>query len=91
MVGKLPEWNDWTIDIRLKQFRKIDSSNNILFISFDSDKGRAIFKEYCQDQYNSFIENAEGYQRIVFDIESKCFTSEDAEHLVSDMCLEVSK
>lgn len=87
---ELPKWNDWTIDLRLKQFRKVDFDENhspqgLKFVDFDSGDGKAIFKEYCEDQYNSFIEDAEGYQRIIFDIEDNTFDSHDAEMLAESM------
>jgi len=46
MVKKLPEFNGWTIDERLRQFRKVDMSiPSIEFIDFESEEGKKILVE----------------------------------------------
>jgi hypothetical protein len=39
---ELEVFDGWTIDRRLKQLRKIDANNKILFVNFDSDLGDMI-------------------------------------------------
>lgn len=46
MATKLPEFNGYTVDVRLKQFRKVSNHNSIEFVDFDSKKGKRIFAEY---------------------------------------------
>ena len=46
MVTKLPEFKGYTVDLKLKQFRKVNHEKpSIDFIEFDSDKGRRLLKE----------------------------------------------
>lgn len=45
-VRILPEFNGYTVDVRLKQFRKVSSEPNIEFIDFDSEKGKTLLAEY---------------------------------------------
>ena len=47
MVTKLPEFKGYTIDERLKQFRKVDMEKpSIDFVDFDSKEGKRLLKEY---------------------------------------------
>ncbi|MCX6706894.1 MAG: hypothetical protein NT001_02015 [Candidatus Woesearchaeota archaeon] len=44
---KLPEFKGYTVDLRLKQFRKIDHKNmKITFIDFDSKEGKRLLAGY---------------------------------------------
>jgi len=48
MVRKLPEFKGYTVDERLRQFRKVDRSGespSIEFVEFDSDKGEELLEE----------------------------------------------
>lgn len=46
MVVALPTFKDYTVDFRLKEFRKVDRNlPSIEFIPFDSPKGRELLKE----------------------------------------------
>jgi len=46
MVTKLPEFKGYTVDNRLRQFRKVDRSKpNIEFVDFDSEKGKELLNE----------------------------------------------
>ncbi|MGY4884386.1 MAG: hypothetical protein ACP5NZ_02285 [Nanobdellota archaeon] len=46
MVVKLPEFKGYTIDLRLKQFRKVNHDKpSIEFIEFDSEEGKKLLKE----------------------------------------------
>lgn len=42
---ELETFDGWTIDRRLKQLRKIDENDKILFVDFDSDLGQMIFEK----------------------------------------------
>ncbi len=49
MVVALPTFKGYTVDFRLKEFRKVDMSiPSIEFIPFDSPKGRELLKELGQ-------------------------------------------
>ena len=51
MVIKLPEFNGYTVDERLKQFRKVDRDKpSIDFVDFDSEKGQELLDEYEESQ-----------------------------------------
>lgn len=46
MVTKLPEFKGYTVDLRLKQFRKVNHEKpSIEFIDFSSEEGRKLLKE----------------------------------------------
>jgi hypothetical protein len=50
MVTKLPEFNGYTVDERLKQFRKVDREKpSVDFVDFDSEEGEKLLAEY-EDQ-----------------------------------------
>jgi hypothetical protein len=50
MVTKLPEFKGYTVDERLKQFRKVDHEKpSIEFVEFNSEKGKKLLDEY-EDQ-----------------------------------------
>lgn len=50
MVTKLSEFKGYTVDERLKQFRKVDHDKpSIEFVEFDSEKGKKLLDE-CEDQ-----------------------------------------
>ena len=47
MVKKLPTFKGYTVDERLKQFRKVDQSKpSIDFVEFDSEQGQELLDEY---------------------------------------------
>ena len=48
MVHVLPTFKGYTVDIRLKQFRKIGPGLKIMFIDFDSPKGDKLLAEYIE-------------------------------------------
>lgn len=47
----LPIFKGYSVDIKLRQFRKINH-NNIKFIDFSSDKGRQLLKELRKSGYS---------------------------------------
>jgi hypothetical protein len=47
MVTKLPEFKGYTVDERLKQFRKVDHDKpSVEFVEFNSEKGKKLLDEY---------------------------------------------
>ena len=54
---ELPTFNGWTIDIRLKQFRKVERGENpkIEFVDFDSKEGQELLLE-MQEYFSSLFE-----------------------------------
>ena len=51
MVRKLPEFKGYTIDERLRQFRKVDMDKpSIEFVDFDSDEGQKLLDEMDQTE-----------------------------------------
>ena len=42
---ELPTFRGYTIDARLKQFRKVLQDNGITFIDFDSEEGQELLEE----------------------------------------------
>ncbi|MCX6750255.1 MAG: hypothetical protein NTZ83_02260 [Candidatus Pacearchaeota archaeon] len=46
MAIKLPEFKGYTVDVRLKQFRKVTNRTQIEFIDFDTEKGDQLLGEY---------------------------------------------
>ena len=52
MVTKLPEFKGYSVDERLKQFRKVDHSKpSIEFVDFDSEEGQDLLAQYEESQY----------------------------------------
>lgn len=53
---ELEVFDGWTIDRRLKQLRKIDENDKILFVDFDSELGDLIFqKKILIDEINDSL------------------------------------
>ena len=51
MVKELPKFKGYTVDERLKQFRKVDREKpSIDFVDFDSKKGKKLLDEYEENQ-----------------------------------------
>jgi len=51
MVTKLPEFKGYTVDERLKQFRKVDRNKpSIEFVDFDSEEGQELLAQYEESQ-----------------------------------------
>ena len=51
MVTELPEFKGYTVDEKLKQFRKVDRDEpSIEFVDFDSKKGQELLEEYEEEQ-----------------------------------------
>jgi len=45
MVRQLPSVKGWTMDVRLKQFRKVDPQKGIVFVDFKSAEGDSLLGE----------------------------------------------
>ena len=56
---ELPAFNGWTIDARLRQFRKVVHGENpqIEFIDFDSEEGQELLLE-MQEYFSSLFEES---------------------------------
>ena len=53
MVKELPKFKGYTVDERLKQFRKVDREKpSIEFVDFDSEKGKKLLDEYEEIKKN---------------------------------------
>jgi len=51
MVKELPTFKGYTVDERLKQFRKVDRSKpSIDFVDFNSEEGQELLAEYEEEQ-----------------------------------------
>lgn len=42
---RLPEFNGYTVDFRLREFRKVEYGKRIEFISFESEKGMKLMQK----------------------------------------------
>ena len=50
MVKELPKFKSYTVDERLKQFRKVDIEKpSIDFVDFDSDEGQELLEEMGEE------------------------------------------
>ena len=84
-MNKLPIYNGWTIDIRLKQFRKLNDQTGLDFVHFDSEEGKEIFKEYAQSRHDELCEEANDYLQVVLYIDDDDFDMEQMEELAQEM------
>jgi len=64
MVHILPTFKGYTVDVKLKQFRKIGAGFRINFIDFNSQKGDQLLTEYVE----TLNEKKERDKRILEDI-----------------------
>lgn len=48
MINILPTFNGFTVDIRLKEFRKADPEWGFEFIPFDSPKGERLLDRFIE-------------------------------------------
>jgi hypothetical protein len=48
MITILPIFKGYTVDARLKQFRKVFKSGAIEFLDFDTEKGDALLTKYIK-------------------------------------------
>ena len=48
MIRILPTFKGWTIDSRLKEFRRFHECGALLNLPFDSDEGDVLLTEYIQ-------------------------------------------
>jgi hypothetical protein len=85
---ELEVFDGWTIDRRLKQLRKIDENDKILFVDFDSELGQAIFElklishNYFQtkeDLYYAKKNNVDELKTLALEYEHDKLSNEFAE------------
>lgn len=51
MVKELPTYKGYTVDQRLRQFRKVDRKKpSIDFVDFDSEEGRELLEQYEEQE-----------------------------------------
>lgn len=48
MIRTLPLFKGYTVDARLRQFRKVFKSSAIEFLDFDTEKGDALLTKYIK-------------------------------------------
>lgn len=60
MTSKLPIFEEYFVDVRLKQFRKV-SEQQIIFIDFDSVEGDEILTRYIE----SLDIDSEEFKRLI--------------------------
>jgi len=65
MITMLPVFKGYTIDVRLKQIRRVYKSGRIDFIEFDSEQGDKILVRYIK----SLDPESEAFQRIAVAVE----------------------
>ena len=63
-IRRLPEVKGYTVDLRLKQFRKIQRGKPMEFISFEDKKGRDLFWEWIIKNKDLFIAEVQYYNSI---------------------------
>jgi len=99
-MNALPTYTDsennvWTIDMRLKQFRKVITpilecgvltEPSIEFVAFNSEKGRELFKEYCDGQDSYYNEISSEWRRMSMTLEDS--EDEDVDDDTLDMIAE---
>lgn len=49
-MGILPKYKGYTVDERLKEFRKLQFGKNFEFISFESSRGEELLSQYRKEQ-----------------------------------------
>ncbi|MFC1712836.1 hypothetical protein ACFL6S_04155 [Candidatus Poribacteria bacterium] len=64
-VRVLPIFRGYTVDVRLRQFRKADRRTGIEFIDFDSPEGDSLIAEYIEGLDITTDEGKEILHRIV--------------------------
>ena len=53
-VRKLPTFKGFTVDARLREFRKVGNDHGMIeFIPFASDRGRQLLKELAMEGYTT--------------------------------------
>jgi hypothetical protein len=48
MIRQLPTFKSYTVDIRLKEFRKVDPQKGLEFIPFDSPRGDKLLNGFIK-------------------------------------------
>lgn len=94
--AKLPVWKGWTVDLRLRQFRKVGYDENhsplgIEMWDFDSQQGKDIFYDYCQDKYDYHMECGSDYQRTQMQIEEGELDDEMLDYLAKEIVKELGE
>lgn len=64
-MRKLPVFEDYTVDVKLKQFRR-SHNNHIEFIDFNSEKGIRILNRYLKSLDEDSLEFKKFIKEIIF-------------------------
>ncbi len=48
MIRQLPTFKGYTVDVRLKQFRRVDALWGMEFIDFDTPQGEDLLEEFVE-------------------------------------------
>jgi len=87
-MNNLPNWNGWTVDIRLRQFRKVEDVAGEPYIhmhDFNSHEGHILFETYCEEQIAYHQEECSCYEGLRLDIENDTFSEEDEDILANEI------
>ena len=49
----LPNYNGWTVDFRLREFRFADQDREIIFLPFDTDNGMDLLIQIAKEHLTS--------------------------------------
>lgn len=52
---RLPEFEKYTVDFRLKEFRKVEYGKSIEFISFESKEGKRLLRKMERSEHGKRI------------------------------------
>lgn len=50
LIRRLPVWRGWTVDERLREFRRLDREHGLRFVPFDSAEGAALLVAYRRER-----------------------------------------
>jgi hypothetical protein len=88
MVEELPKYGEWTVDRRLRQFRKVEQTPegpSIVFADFDSPEGLALVKEYCEEKLEMLRDECQIYGSNIIDIDQKMIDADTIDNMVDEM------
>ena len=69
MARRLPTFKGYTIDKRLRQFRKLGVGNRLEFIAFDSAQGQTLIDEMSENPKGVKTHHGESPYELVYIVE----------------------
>ena len=89
-MNELPTYTDeeqnvWTIDLKLRQFRKVTTEPSIEFVEFNSVEGRELFREYCDSEDDYYNEISSDYRRMSMTLEDDDVDDDTLDMLAEEM------